>query len=124
REGAGVILNRILALATIIAATVLLAVLMFDSGGEDYRLRAQFVNAGQVVKGGIVTIAGKQVGTVAGQRLTDDGLAELELRIDDDWAPLPAGIHAQIRQYGLSGPASRYIEVRLPEAPTREHLDD
>jgi phospholipid/cholesterol/gamma-HCH transport system substrate-binding protein len=119
-----VILNRALALATIISATVLLAVLMFGGGGGDYRLRAQFLNAGQVVKGGIVTIAGKQVGTVVGQRLTDDGLAELELRIDDDWAPLPAGIHAQIRQYGLSGPASRYIELRLPDAPTREHLAD
>ena len=118
------ILNRALALATVISAAVLLAVLMFGGGGEDYRLRAQFLNAGQVVKGGIVTIAGKQVGTVAGQSLTEDGLAELELRIDDDWAPLPAGVHAQIRQYGLSGPASRYIEIRLPEGPTREHLED
>jgi phospholipid/cholesterol/gamma-HCH transport system substrate-binding protein len=119
-----VILNRALALAAILGAIVLLAVLMFGGGGDDYRLRAQFLNAGQVVKGGIVTIAGKQVGTVAGQRLTDDGVAELELNIDDDWAPLPAGVHAQIRQYGLSGPASRYIELRLPDAPTREHLAD
>ena len=96
---------------------------MFD-GGDDYRLRAQFLNAGQVVKGGIVTLAGKQVGTVVDQRLTDEGLAELELRLDDDWAPLPAGTRAEIRQFGLSGPASRYVQLRLPDAPTREHLDD
>jgi phospholipid/cholesterol/gamma-HCH transport system substrate-binding protein len=119
-----VIVNRTLALAAILGAAILLAVLMFGGGGGDYRLNAQFLNAGQVVKGGIVTIAGKQVGTVTDQRLTDDGLAELELKIDDDWAPLPAGVRAQIRQFGLSGPASRYIDIRLPEGPTREHLED
>ena len=118
------ILNRALALAAIIGASVLLAVLMFGGGGSDYRLRAQFLNAGQVVNGGIVTIAGKQVGKVAGQRLTPEGLAELELSIDDDWSPLPAGTHAQIRQFGLSGPASRYIALRLPDGATRAHLED
>lgn len=112
-----------LAFAAVVAAGVALGVVMFD-GGEEYRLRAQFLNAGQVVKGGIVTLAGKQVGTVADQRLTDDGVAELELRIDGDWAPLPAGTRAQIRQFGLSGPASRYIELRLPDGPTRAHLED
>ena len=117
------ILNRVLAFGAILGATVLLAVTMFDDGG-DYRLKAQFLNAGQVVKGGIVTMAGKQVGTVAGQRLTHDGVAELELRIDDDWAPLPAGTRALIRQFGLSGPASRYIELRLPDGATRAHLED
>lgn len=118
------ILNRIFALGAVLAAAVLLAVLMFGGGGGDYRLRAQFQDAGQVVKGGIVTLSGKQVGTVAEQRLTPDGVAELELRIDDDWAPLPAGTRAQIRQFGLSGPASRYIELRLPGGATRQHLDD
>jgi phospholipid/cholesterol/gamma-HCH transport system substrate-binding protein len=118
------ILNRALAFGAVLGATVLLAVVMFGDGGEDYRLRAQFENAGQVVKGGIVTLSGKQVGTVTDQRLTANGVAELELRIDDDWAPLPAGTRAQIRQFGLSGPASRYIELRLPDGATREHLDD
>ena len=118
------IVNRALAIAAIGGASVLLGLLMFGGGGSDYHLKAQFVNAGQVVKGGIVTLAGKQVGTVAGQELTPDGLAELELRIDDDWSPLPAGTHAQIRQFGLSGPASRYIELQLPDGATREHLDD
>ena len=118
------IVNRVLAIGAILGASVLLAVLMFGGGEGEYQLRAQFVNAGQVVKGGIVTIAGKQVGTVAGMELTPDGLAELDLRIDDDWAPLPAGTHAQIRQFGLSGPASRYIELQLPDGATRAHLAD
>ena len=117
-------LNRVLALGAVLGAAVLLAFVMFGDDGGDYRLRAQFENAGQVVKGGIVTLSGKQVGTVADQRLTPDGVAELELQIDDEWAPLPAGTRAQIRQFGLSGPASRYIELRLPDGATREHLDD
>jgi phospholipid/cholesterol/gamma-HCH transport system substrate-binding protein len=119
-----VIAGRVLAIGAILGASVLLAVLMFGGGADDYRLRAQFLNAGQVVKGGIVTIAGKQVGNVTELSLTDDGVAELELTIDGDWAPLPAGTRAQIRQYGLSGPASRYIELQLPDGATREHLDD
>jgi phospholipid/cholesterol/gamma-HCH transport system substrate-binding protein len=119
-----VILNRLLAVGAVLAASVLLAVLMFGGGADDYRLRAQFLNAGQVVKGGIVTIAGKQVGTVTKLSLTDAGVAELELKIDGDWAPLPEGTRAQIRQYGLSGPASRYIELQLPDGATREHLDE
>ena len=118
------ILNRALALGTIIGASILLAVVMFGGGGSGYRLNAQFLNAGQVVKGGIVTIAGKQVGTVVDQSLTPEGLAELELEIDEDWTPLPAGTHAQIRQFGLSGPASRYIDLQLPDGAVREHLDD
>lgn len=118
------ILNRALALAAVLAAAGLLAVVMFGGGATPYRLNAQFLNAGQVVNGGIVTLAGKQVGTVVGQRLTPDGLAELQLEIDGDWAPLPAGTRAQIRQYGLSGPASRYIELQLPDGATRAHLED
>jgi phospholipid/cholesterol/gamma-HCH transport system substrate-binding protein len=117
-------LNRAFAFGAVLGATILLAVLLFRDGGGDYTLRAQFQNAGQVVKGGLVTLAGKQVGEVTGLELTDDGLAELELKVDGDWAPLPAGTTAQIRQYGLSGPASRYIELRLPDGATREHLED
>jgi phospholipid/cholesterol/gamma-HCH transport system substrate-binding protein len=118
------IVNRLLAFGAVAAAAVALALLMFGGGGADYQLRAQFQNAGQVVKGGIVTVSGKQVGTVTGQRLTPDGVAELELTIEDGWAPLPAGTRAQIRQFGLSGPASRYVELRLPDGATREHLED
>lgn len=116
-------MTRVLAVAAIVVGAALAAALMFGGGGG-YTLRAQFLNAGQVVDGGLVEIAGVPVGEVAGMRLTPDGQAELELRIDDDWAPLPRGTHAQIRQFGLSGPASRYIELRLPERQAREHIPD
>jgi len=111
-------MNRVLALAALITATALVALLMFG-GSDGYVLKLRFENAGQVVKGGLVEIAGKQVGTVTGQRLTDDGQAELTIKVDEEWAPIPRGTHAQIRQFGLSGPASRYIELRLPTGEQR-----
>jgi len=111
--------TRVLALGTLIAAATLTALLMFGGGGDGYTLTARFENAGQIVRGGLVEIAGQQVGTVTAQRLTDDGMAELTLKIDDDQAPIPRGTHAQIRQFGLSGPASRYIELQLPTGERR-----
>src|SRR3712207_6099919 len=87
--------------------------MFFDSSG-DYNVRVRFINAGRVVRGGLVEVAGQKIGTFKKLRLTDDGSAELELTIDEEWAPLPRGTHAQIRQFGLSGPASRYIDLRYP----------
>ena len=112
-------MTRALAIGVLITATVLVALLMFGGGGDGYVLKARFENAGQVVKGGLVEIAGKQVGTVTDQRLTADGMAELTMKVDDEWAPIPRGTHAQIRQFGLSGPASRYVELRLPTGERR-----
>ncbi|MDQ3934240.1 MAG: MlaD family protein [Actinomycetota bacterium] len=103
--------------ALVAAAAVVGWLMLFDSSG-DYTVRVRFINAGQVVRGGLVEVAGQKVGTVKKLRLTDDGSAELELAIDEEWAPLPQGTHAQIRQFGLSGPASRYIDLRYP--PNKE----
>jgi phospholipid/cholesterol/gamma-HCH transport system substrate-binding protein len=115
---------RALAIGAVIAAITLVGIVMFTGGGEQYTLHARFENAGQVVNGGLVEIAGKEVGTVTGQDLTPDGVAELELSISEEWAPVPRGTHAQIRQFGLSGPASRYVELRLPDGPARGDLPD
>ena len=114
---------RWLAVGTLIAAVALVALVMFDGGGG-YKLKTRFENAGQVVEGGLVQVSGKKVGTVTGQDLTEDGLAEIELSIDEEWAPLPRGTTATIRQFGLSGPASRYIDLRLPPGGNKEKLED
>ena len=110
---------RALTVGALVAAVTLVALVLFGPGGGDYVVKARFDNAGQVVDGGLVEIAGKQVGSVVDRDLTDDGLAELTLAIDPEWAPIPSGTHAQIRQFGLSGPASRYIELRLPTGEKR-----
>ena len=106
---------RVAVLVALLAAAAVVGWLMFFDTGGDYTVRARFQNAGQVVRGGLVEIGGQKVGTVKKLRLTDTGAAELELAIEDDWAPLPKGTHAQIRQFGISGPASRYIDLRYPE---------
>ena len=54
--------TRVLALATLIAAATLTALLMFGGGDGGYTLKARFENAGQVVKGGLVEIAGQAGG--------------------------------------------------------------
>ena len=113
---------RVAVALALVAAAAIAGYLMFVDTGGDYTVRARFQNAGQVVRGGLVEIAGQKVGTVKRLRLTDDGTAELELAIDDEWAPLPEGTHAQIRQFGLSGPASRYIDLRYPR--DKEEADD
>ena len=116
-------MTRALTVGVLISAVVLVALILFDGGGG-YTVHARFENAGQVVTGGLVEVAGKQIGTVTGHRLTDDKLAELTLSIDEDWAPLPRGTQAQIRQFGLSGPASRYIELSYPSGEDRGDLAD
>jgi phospholipid/cholesterol/gamma-HCH transport system substrate-binding protein len=113
---------RVAVAVALVAAAAIVGYLMFVDTGGDYTVKARFQNAGQVVRGGLVEIAGQKVGTVKRLRLTDDGVAELELAIDEEWAPLPKGTHAQIRQFGLSGPASRYIDLRYP--PDRDRAED
>ena len=108
-------LTRAITIAAVVLAAAAMAFVMFGGApGDSYVVKARFENAGQVVKGGLVEVAGKPVGKVTAVRLADDNLAELSLEIEGDWAPLPRGTHAQIRQFGLSGPASRYIDLRYP----------
>ncbi|HEX8648645.1 MAG TPA: MlaD family protein [Thermoleophilaceae bacterium] len=113
---------RLAVLVALVGAAAVAGWLLFADTGGDYTVKARFANAGQVVRGGLVEVAGQKVGTVKRLRLADDGVAELELAIEDEWAPLPRGTHAQIRQFGISGPASRYIELRYP--PDKDEAEE
>ena len=115
---------RVAVLVGLVVAAAIAGWLIFYDSGGDYTVKARFLNAGQVVRGGLVEIGGQKVGTVKKLSLTDDGAAELELAIDDEFAPLPRGTHAQIRQFGLSGPASRYIDLRYPTKQNGEEIPD
>ena len=115
---------RLLAVGGLVAALTVCAVLILGGGGDGYVVKARFQNAGQVVRGGLVEVAGKRVGSITDLELTDDGLAELTLRIDDEHAPLPEGTTATIRQFGLSGPASRYVELRRPRSDRGRDLPE
>ncbi len=120
----GVSFTRVVTVLALAAAIVVVGFMLFArGGGADYQVKARFENASQVVKGGLVQIGGNRVGEIADLDLTPDGQAELTLAIKEEYAPIPEGTIAEIRQFGLSGPASRYVDLKLP-ADREETIDD
>jgi phospholipid/cholesterol/gamma-HCH transport system substrate-binding protein len=115
-------LLRVLAVAGVVLAVVLVALLLF--GGSGYRVKATFQNAGQLVTGNEVQVGGVTVGSVDDIALTPDGQAEVTFSIDDeDYAPLRRGTRAVIRPSSLSGIANRFIDLHLgPD--DGEEIDD
>ena len=94
---------------------MLVAVLLFG-GGDSYTLKARFINAGQLVQGNLVELGGVQIGQVTDFEVTEDGEAEVEFEVEEDYAPLPVGSRFVIRPGSLSSVANRFIEVHLPSA--------
>jgi phospholipid/cholesterol/gamma-HCH transport system substrate-binding protein len=98
--------------AVVIVAVVVLVVLL--AGGSDYTVHARFVSASQIVKGNAVKVSGVSVGSVGDIRVTDDGQADVPLKISDGaYSPLRRGTRAIIRQQSLSGVANRYVDLQL-----------
>src|SRR3954471_4703482 len=108
------LVGRLAAVGAVVAAIVIVAVLLFGSGGDTYTIKAHFINAGQLVKGNQVEISGTPVGSVDDIALTPDGQAVVTLSIEDDSAPLRSGTRAVIRQASLSGIANRYVDLQMP----------
>src|SRR5947199_4598643 len=104
-------LARVAAVAVVVAAVVIVAVLLF-TGGSDYTVKVQFQNAGQLVKGNLVEVGGRPIGTVSDISLTDNGLAQIEIKLDE-LKPLHEGTSAVIRSSSLSGIANRYVALSL-----------
>jgi phospholipid/cholesterol/gamma-HCH transport system substrate-binding protein len=112
-------------MAAVLAAVAAIAFVLLGSGGSSYTVQAVFQNASQLVKGDLVQVAGVEIGEVTEIDLTDDGHADLTLRITDDtYAPLREGTLATVRQASLSGVANRYIDLRLPTGAGRKAIDD
>jgi phospholipid/cholesterol/gamma-HCH transport system substrate-binding protein len=109
--------GRIAAVLAVAAAVVLVAVLLFGGGSGGYTVKAKFLNASQLVKGNLVQVAGVKAGTVEEIELTNEGLAIVTMKIEDDYAPLKVGTKATIRQASLSGIANRYVDLTIPPAP-------
>ena len=104
--------SRIAAVAALIVGVAAAGVILLG-GGNDYVVKARMVDAGQLVKGGLVLVAGRPVGKVTDIRLTQDNQAELVMTITDDNArPLHRGTVAQIRLVGLSGVTNRYVDLQ------------
>ena len=101
---------RFAAIGGVIAGVVLVALVMF-SGDGGYRVEAVFDNAGQLVRGNQVSVGGRPVGSITGIELNDSSQAVVEMKIDDDLAPLHEGTTATIRATSLSGIANRYVSL-------------
>lgn len=82
-----------------------------------YEVHLRFESAGQLIEGNVVEVAGVRVGRITKLELTDDGLADIRIRIDDErYRPLHRGTTAGIGTVGASGVTNRY--VTLSPGPT------
>jgi phospholipid/cholesterol/gamma-HCH transport system substrate-binding protein len=116
-------LPTVIAVAALITAIAVTAVLV-TGGGSSYVVSAQFRDGGQLVTGNTVQVAGRNVGEVTAIELTENGLANVVMRLDDDSVkPLHAGTRAGISTIGLSGVANRFVEL-VPGPPTTKAIRD
>jgi phospholipid/cholesterol/gamma-HCH transport system substrate-binding protein len=112
-----------LAAVLVLLAVVAVAILLFRGDGG-YTVTAEFVNAGQLVKGNEVKAGGVAVGSVKDIDVTQDGKAKVTLSIkNDDYKPLRQGTRVLIKQGSLSGIANRYVDLQLGPANGSE-IDD
>ncbi|MHB8694441.1 MAG: MlaD family protein [Solirubrobacteraceae bacterium] len=96
--------------ALAIALTAVAGILL--GGGSQYLLRAEFVNAGGLVNGDSVDIAGTPVGTITDIGITPNGQAQVTLSIgDSSVTPLHKGARAIIRALGQAGLTNHYVAL-------------
>jgi phospholipid/cholesterol/gamma-HCH transport system substrate-binding protein len=104
--------------ALLVAVAVVAWLLLRGDGGTSYKLR--FENAGQLVRGDDVQIGGRRVGSVNDITLTDDNQAEIDITVQNAYAPLHQGTTALIRATSLSGIANRYVALTPGPNSNRE----
>jgi phospholipid/cholesterol/gamma-HCH transport system substrate-binding protein len=112
---------RRLALVALLLVAVVLAWVLLRGHPHEYRLI--FPSAGQLVKGDVVRIGGTGAGKVKSVGLSDDDQAQVDITLDSSYGKLHEGTTATIRAEGLTGVASRYVDVS-PGSQTRPVLDD
>jgi phospholipid/cholesterol/gamma-HCH transport system substrate-binding protein len=96
--------------AALVAVVIVVALLMF-SGGSNYTVTVTFQNAGQLVKGNYVEVAGRPIGKVQSIVLDDHAQARIKMSVGSGFNPLHQGTTAVIRAASLSGIANRYVEI-------------
>ena len=112
-------ITRLIAIAALLAAVAVVAILLIGSAGS-YSVKADFRNAGQLVKGNLVQVSGVDIGKVKKIQLADNGMARITLDISSaDYRPLRRGTKFTVRATSLSGVANRYVDLQLPPGDAR-----
>jgi phospholipid/cholesterol/gamma-HCH transport system substrate-binding protein len=107
---AGPMGTRVAAVIALLAGAVTVAVLL--SAGGSYSIQAHFVDAGGLVDGAQVRVAGVTVGTVTGIGLTQNSQADITISITDhQYIPLHRLTRASIRAVGQAGVTNHYVEL-------------
>ncbi|MCW3017059.1 MAG: hypothetical protein JWO02_4151 [Solirubrobacterales bacterium] len=113
---------RYAGLAAVAIAAVAVAVILLHGGS--YRIHAHLANASGLVKGGLVQVAGRKVGTVSHITVTPDGQADVTLTLDDKHVvPLHRGTRATVRALGQAGIANHFVDL-APGSRSAPELDD
>jgi phospholipid/cholesterol/gamma-HCH transport system substrate-binding protein len=100
------------ATAGALALAVLAVAYLLLTAGPSYLIHAHFLNAGGLVRGDEVELAGRSVGSVTELGVTPDGQADVTLSVSDGAiTPLHAGTRATIRALGQAGVANHYVEL-------------
>jgi ABC-type transporter Mla subunit MlaD len=101
---------RRIALAALAAGVTALLIVVLESGGPTYTLRAVFANVNGLVTTGNVEVAGFKVGEITGISVRIGGYPEVTMKISDSYR-VHRGAHAVIELGSLAGQLNRYIAL-------------
>jgi phospholipid/cholesterol/gamma-HCH transport system substrate-binding protein len=106
--------TRLLAVGAVLVG-ILAVMVVAASGGGGHNVVVTADQARFLHKGADVRVAGRTVGKISEATPTRQGIARLELEIDDDrvW-PLPRGTQVHFRWLSTIALAGRYVELVLP----------
>src|SRR4051794_5613838 len=90
-------------LAALAAAGAVMMAASPGGGGKTYRVDALFDNAGFLIPGQDVKVAGAKVGKVTGVHVTRERKARVEMEVDEGFAPFRSDADCIIRPQSLIG---------------------